>query len=283
MQAMAYFFRNNRCDKCGCEYDSTKEKCPACSNSNPKLRDADAFNNCIHLSWPRELIAFLSGWAGFQVLGLFISLIVVAVCKAYNIETSGNVTATLIVNGGAYVLLSGILLITVWPEVKSLLKTFKNWKSYAFGGAAFLVIIAFSIIYNVFISALFPDITSNKNQSTINSMIYSYPITSLIVFGFLGPICEEITYRVGLFTFLKRWHRVAAYVLAPIVFALIHFDWESIGTDTLANELLNIPEYLFAGLAFSYTYEKYGFGASSMAHISNNVYSVLATIINASK
>ena len=45
------------------------------------------------------------------------------------------------------------------------------------------------------------------------------------------------------------------------------------------NELINLPPYVFAGLTFTFLFEKFGFGCGLFAHILNNVYSIFATLL----
>ena len=44
----------------------------------------------------------------------------------------------------------------------------------------------------------------NENEEDLRSFIVVYPITSIIFLGFIGPMCEELTYRVGVFGVLKN-------------------------------------------------------------------------------
>ena len=115
-------------------------------------------------------------------------------------------------------------------------------------------------------------------------MSKNYIVFALIIFGLIGPICEELTYRVGLYSLTKRWNRTAAYIITPIVFGLIHFNWESltIGGNTLVNELCNLPDYIVAGVLFSYYYEKGGFACSATAHVVNNLVALSISAMQAS-
>ncbi|MBP5694703.1 MAG: CPBP family intramembrane metalloprotease, partial [Bacilli bacterium] len=105
-----------------------------------------------------------------------------------------------------------------------------------------------------------------------------YPITCLFIFGLIGPICEEITYRVGLFSLLKRKNRALAYLVTIAVFALIHFNFSN-DPATLLNEIINLPYYMFAAFAFSFAFDKFGFAASATAHISNNLISLFLVVM----
>ena len=132
---------------------------------------------------------------------------------------------------------------------------------------------AFNALYSTFLQLIKVTSSDNANEASLQSLQDIYPLTCLIIFGIIGPICEEMTYRVGLFSLFKRKNKVVAYVVTIAVFALIHFNF-SLDPDTLVNELLNLPYYMFAAAAFSFTYDKFGFAGSVTAHISNNLLSL---------
>jgi hypothetical protein len=67
-------------------------------------------------------------------------------------------------------------------------------------------------------------------------------------------------------------------VITLTIFGFIHFDFTSAN---LANELLNLPIYLIAGAWFCYLYDKFGLQVALSTHIMNNVFSVLAIILEA--
>ena len=95
-----------------------------------------------------------------------------------------------------------------------------------------------------------------------------------MITGIIGPICEEFAYRVGLFNLGMRINRLTAYLFATVVFGLIHMhDFASV------NEWLNFPSYLIAGGILAFTYDRFGLSASITAHVVNNLYAVILTLI----
>ena len=117
----------------------------------------------------------------------------------------------------------------------------------------------------------------NENEEGLRSFIVIYPWMSLFILGFVGPICEELTYRVGLFGLLKRW-KWLAYIVSALVFAFMHFSFDAEG-DAMIVELINLPMYIFSGVMFALAYDKFGLSASLTAHIVNNVFAVSMTLI----
>ena len=69
----------------------------------------------------------------------------------------------------------------------------------------------------------------------------------------LAPFAEEMTYRIGLFSALKRVNLILAFIVTALVFGLIHFDLSGViqgfntGTEGsrkyAINELCNLPLY----------------------------------------
>ncbi len=115
-------------------------------------------------------------------------------------------------------------------------------------------------------------------------MVKAVPVFSFIVFGLIGPFCEEVTYRVGLFGFLGRFNKVVAYLGTALIFGFIHFGWSAIWSPAypghLVVELINLPPYIGAGAAFCFLYDRWGFGAAFLAHATNNVFSVITSMIS---
>ena len=109
-------------------------------------------------------------------------------------------------------------------------------------------------------------------------MVKTYPLLSVLILGFLGPAVEEFTYRVGLFSFLTRVHKALAYAVTIVIFGLIHFDFTATGAN-MVNELIHLPIYMFSGAALCVLYDFMGLSASLSAHVTNNLLSIIPTIL----
>ena len=241
----------------------------------------DRLNNDINISGNKQIYLFLMGWIGFSVIAFLVS---VASSLLLQDSVSNNlVTENMIVNCFSY----GILIICLFGiigfnEVPKLFKKYNRIKIYIVALIAFGTLILFDFCYSFFLSAIKPGVTENANESGINQIMKSYPVLSLFFFGIIGPVCEELTYRVGLFSFCKRKSKTLAYLVTILLFSLIHFniDFEAENiVNNIVNELLNLPYYAFAGFLFSFVYDNYGFEASSLAHVINNVFSLAAISI----
>ena len=230
----------------------------------------------------KQVLLFTVGWMGFKLIAVALQILVGGIAAAIKQVSFQKALSTysvsLIINSLAYIILLTVLLLIAYKDSLKLTKSFKQYQSYIAGVVCVICIFAFNAQYSTFLSVLRTagilktPVTNNVNQSSLETLESVFPFTSLIVFGFIGPICEELTYRVGLFSILKRRSRFTAYLVTIIIFALIHFNFSTTG---LLNEILNLPYYAFAAVAFSFTYERYGFAGSMSAHIINNVISLV--------
>ena len=162
--------------------------------------------------------------------------------------------------------------IIVFTRKKDFFSKFKSGTDYIYGiGYAFTVMFVSAIVMNI--CSIFYNAQDNTNQTTATLVATNYPLLSFIVIGFLGPICEELTYRVGLYSFLRRINKYVAIIATSLVFAFIHFE---VGAENIVNELWSMPAYFVSGLIFCIAYEHRGPACSITAHM---VYNMLAFIM----
>jgi len=290
-----------KCPNCGLLIDQDMEKCPYCgymisdleknkvSNQNsveekpiepveePKMakvpyRTFLKFDDRHDVSLKKELGLFLLVFVGMQIIALAITLIL-GIYNPYLLSTRyGNG----ILNFSIYFIIFGFALFIINDDFRLLFTRFKKIRTYLYGLSYGFLMILVSGLYSLIVSVLFPEYTQNNNEVTIESIILIYPILSLIVFGFIGPFCEEMAYRVGLFSLIRRKNHLLAYVITLTVFGLIHFDFTS-GNITI--ELLNLPSYMLSGLILCYVYDKEGVETSIITHAFNNIFAIIMTII----
>ena len=268
---MLRFSKN--CSYCGNEMDSFDEKCPVCyeANNDPVVKKEKMV---AHFVWWRQLLFFAVGWVGFQVIGSTVMLL---------LNLIGHQTSSL-TNFLTYILLCSAMVLIIWTDSKEILKSFKSWKPFVFGIAGYIVILILANLYENTAFAILGQFgikqAVNSNEASVREVSAYYPLLSFIIFGFIGPICEELTYRVGLFGLTRRVNLVFAFVITTIVFACIHFKDEALinfiinpsdsNRYTLIIELVNLPSYMIAGFVFTFLYHKWGFAASITAHVANN-------------
>ena len=220
----------------------------------------------------KKIILFVIGLFGLQLLGLLAAQIVKATFAEPN-SPEGYGALNFITYAMLFVVLLGIVNI----DVLYLKNDFKVWKGYLFGLAFGAGMIIFPIIYN-FIIGLFYTPEINENESALRSFITVYPFLSIIFLGLVGPFCEELTYRVGLFGIFvnNKKYKWIGYVVAVLVFGFAHFSFTS---TNIVNEFVNLPVYLLSGFLLALAYDKFGFSCSYTAHTINNLYSVVILIL----
>ncbi len=293
---MRTYFRRKRCDECHAVYDSIEAECPHCHAANREFERGWPFEHHLRDIFPWQIVFFLLGYAGFQVIGVVVSLIAQSLflsshpgagkeeLVAYLSQISTNFTITSV----AYYIVFGlfILFLLIRKKMPMLGKSFAHWMTYVVGFGGGVLLLGTAIVYSMIAGAIFQaagiDPSVNANESAIRQMAQAYPWLSILVFGLIGPFCEEMGYRVGLFGFTSRLGRPLAYVISAFVFGAIHLGWDVLidgSRDAIIIEIVNFPSYLIAGFGLCLLYDRFGFGTSFIAHATNNLVSVILQII----
>lgn len=238
----------------------------------------------LYLHNGKHVALFLTGWIGFQIIAAILQIFIAMILGGTS--SFNNPSINMILNCGSYgVLITCLLAIFGFTNLGSLIKRFKYLRTYIAAAVCVFSIITFNNIYSIILNFIKTPVVDNVNETNVVSLTTMYPLASVIFFGIIGPICEELTYRVGLFSLCSKKSRILAYIITMVVFAFIHFNFDALLTKNInsalvVNELLNLPYYMFAGFAFAFTYDHYGFEASVTAHIANNLMSLLVSIFS---
>lgn len=262
-------FNKRKCHQCNNEYDIALSNCPHCKANNPIYSDNNKGNDVLWFDLLTQISFFLIGFAGIYAVVIFCQSIL-----SIFISSESDLFSIL-VNTISYFSLSIIFFFILFYQRNIFKNAFKKPINIVWGIVFGIILISFSLLYANLINIIHP-ITDNDNQKEAIKMITYTPALAIIVLGLLGPICEEITYRLGLFNIGLRINKVVAFIVVPIIFGLIHFNFFA---GDIVNELLNLPSYVIAGLILCFTYYKFGFIASTTAHIVNNLFSVIVLMI----
>ena len=293
---MKTYFRRNVCSQCHRAYDSVEDACPHCQQKNPEFERGYPFEHHLRDTFPWQIVYFILGFAGFQVIGIIVQLIAEAVFLASHpgagteelVAYMSQIDVSFAITAIAYAVVFTlfVLFLAIRKRFPSMGKSFAHWLTYVVGIGGGILLLGTSIAYSFIASIIFQaagiDPSVNANESSIREMAKAFPALSLIVFGLVGPFCEEMGYRVGLFGLTSRLGRIAGYIISAVVFGAIHFGWEILGSgdrDAIIIEVVNFPSYLIAGLGLCFIYDRFGFGASFLAHATNNLISVLVQIV----
>lgn len=100
--------------------------------------------------------------------------------------------------------------------------------------------------------ALFERTDNPNNEAIIGMALDNGGMISATVI-YLAPIVEEVLFRGGIFGFLRRYNRAAAYAVSVAAFALYHL-WGFILQD--ASNLVYLVQYIPAGIILCRLYER---------------------------
>lgn len=223
------------------------------------------FNN-VQLNVWKEALLFAIGNA--FVLSLIATIVGAMLVNMNDIDKKG---AMMLIS---YSILFVFLVLIVRTDIKPLLSKFKNWVPYVVGIAFGLTILLLSEGYMRFVN-LFINTGVGGNEAGIRAIIARYPVASIFIFGLIGPVCEELTYRMGVFNLIKRWHRVPAYIFTGLLFGIIHMDF----TGNIALEFIVLPNYIMPGVLLCVAYDLFDLPCSYTAHVTNNLAVILTQVI----
>ncbi|MBO7079973.1 MAG: CPBP family intramembrane metalloprotease [Bacilli bacterium] len=277
-------FKKQICNQCGTEYEALEKCCPHCGQQNNNLTKHAVGNGVIATPFIYEILSMILGILGVS----FVSTLFVLAALSFEgrpLDTLSsdynNIELYLSLYSGYFLIVFGFIFIIVknWHAFSIKLK---KSMPYIWGFLLGVVIILSQFLYNLLLQGLKVEIQPNINEEILDKGILIFPISSIIVFGIIGPICEELTFRYGMFSFLTRINRVLAYALTILVFALLHMGFsylENGNIDSFLNELLNLPFYLISGAILTFAYDKFGIQSSALAHIVSNTFAIIAVLI----
>ena len=260
---------NKKCSNCESYYDPTLNQCPVCHKSNELYEQRHTPNSIVFLHPISQIGLFL---AGFAYCGMLISQITATVL--FRQIADEGLAKSLILFFAYLMMLGGLLTIVFTTRRQLFFEKFTRRIDYLFGlayaGAIFVTGLLVGIIVNCFHQG------TNDNQKAAIDLINNYPIFATFVICLIGPICEELTYRVGLYSFFRRINIYVAFIVTTLIFALIHFDFTS---KDIIGELWSLPSYLICGFLLTLAYEHRGPACSMTAHIVYNTSAMFAIII----
>ena len=262
--------RNKKCPNCETYYDPTLEKCPGCHKHNELYLNRDITNKIVFMHPIAQIGMFL---AGFALAGMLLAELIAVPFIGFIEDNILRQTVGLLFT--YLFMFAGLMTIVLTTRRNHFFSKYKRGLDYVYGiGYAITIVIA-SMILGAIIS-LFHEVADNTNQSAALEISKNYPIMAFILLGFLGPICEELTYRVGLYSFFRRINKYLAFAVTIVVFALIHFDFTA---SDMINELWNLPSYILAGAILTVAYEHRGPACSMTAHVLYNIFAFCIMLI----
>jgi membrane protease YdiL (CAAX protease family) len=172
-------------------------------------------------------------------------------------------------------MLIALLAVPLLSRRKLFLGKFNNGIDYIYGLAFAITLMAAGVLINA-LTSIWHTPADNINQQGVESIAKSYPLIGIFIMGIVGPICEELTYRVGLYSFLRRINKYLAIILTMVIFAMIHFTFDA---ENIVEELWSLPSYLVSGLLLTLAYEVRGPACSITAHACYNLIAIIMIMV----
>ena len=137
----------------------------------------------------------------------------------------------------------------------------------------FVLYYAAMAVLGALYSWLFPGLVNPNNASVDSLASESFGFT--VVFTvIIAPLVEETLMRGLVFGSVQRRSRVWAYICSILLFSFLHV-WQYLGAVPAGTIVLAALEYLPAGIALGWTYEKAGnLWASILLHMAVNAVSL---------
>ncbi|MCQ2792271.1 MAG: CPBP family intramembrane metalloprotease [Bacilli bacterium] len=257
------------CKNCGHDVDAYLKRCPHCYEKMGELTIPTRFQNMTFLTDYKSFLLFIIGTIGLVFVALLIGLAVNYFPIDDYLKTSlQNLIASLVILS----MMACVLSYDIKDIFKSFQRTFSHLRPLIATLIAVALIIGFNYAYTAIVKACGVDLSDTENQANITAIIKNWPGVAFFFVVILGPISEELTYRVGLFTLFRKYNRYLAYVIAILIFSLAHINF--FGKDVI-NEAISIPLYLFPAFVLTCLYEYEGVSSSTYAHILNNLISFI--------
>ena len=264
-------FKDIKCPNCETYHDPTLQKCPECHNSNELYKLNRVPKRAVFLHPICQIAMFV---IGFAYAGMLICEIISSIFLASSEKSL--LTESLLLFFTYLLMFAGLMSIPLFTRRKDFFKKFTRPLDYAFGAGYAGLILVGELMVTLFISVFNQNAFSNGNQDDIIKYVTNYPILMIFTLCLLGPICEEMTYRVGLYSFLRRINRALAFIVPAFIFAFIHFRFDF---NNITGELLALPSYLIAGIILAFAYEHRGPACAMTAHILYNTTAFLTILM----
>ena len=260
-------FKDTKCPNCEAYHDPTLKECPACHKNNELFSINRLPKRVVFLHPLAQAGLFL---IGFAFVGMLIAELIYSIIL--NNTNLDNATKNIVLLTLTYLtMFAGLISVPLFTRRKLFLSKYTNRIDYIYGIAYAVTVVCVGTIVSAII-ALMHDAGTNVNQTAAESIVKNYPLLAFLVLGILGPVCEEMTYRVGLYSFLRRINKYLAFAVTTVIFAFIHFDFMA---EDMITELWSLPSYLACGFILTLAYEHRGPACSMLAHIAYNIFACL--------
>ena len=196
---------------------------------------------------PNKIIEFFKGIG--TIILYFVFVLIGGTIFGNYYESSNKIIAGLSQLGTYTIMLLGLCFI----YRKKLLNDFKTFKKDNINIALknWLCGLGIMSISNIFISFIVGDIAANESAN--RELLNNLPITNMITMIIIGPLIEEITFRISFKKAFTKWYTFA--IVTGLLFGLAH-----------------IAEYTLLELLFIIPYGALGFFFAKAIYETDNIY-----------
>ena len=145
-----------------------------------------------------------------------------------------------------YAILCGVLLLLTRDVFKQDFKKIDSCNDFFKQMGIGLACTFGAAIFGNTILSLLGTTDTAANQEAVEAALASMPFLMIITITFLGPVAEEIIFRLVLMN-LFNWKPIYNVIFSSLIFGLIH---------VLVGGLIHIIPYFLMGLVFGYLYLK---------------------------
>lgn len=201
----------------------------------PEMSRGEQIGGLIYLPF---YVIFVALWLGILngLLGLNLTDLQINVCYF----TINTVVICIVFRK---FLVRSLRAIRFWPLVQAVI-------------LGFVLYYASNFVLNLILTVLKLEVT-NMNNETVNSLAEQNGPVMIFCGVVLAPLVEETLVRGVIFGSIHRKNRYAAYIVSTLFFAGIHV-WQYLLVQSPRDVLLAALQYLPAGIALGWTYEKAG-------------------------
>lgn len=270
-------FKKQKCPHCGREIEATNRTCPYCDNKITSIDRKLVGPGVNSMPFWKQLLFFGTG----TLIMSIIELILMSIATLFGMDEQSVYSFTIF---ATYFVVFALIVYFIIQNREYLLLHFKKWLPYVVGIGAGILVIGFQHLYSFILNACEVTYSVNDNEIIVENVIVSSPVLSFIIIGVMGPILEECTYRLGLFSFMTRVNRALAYVVTILLFSLAHMSIDGLiqgDINAFVNELINLPAYIISAAILTVAYDFFGITCSSVAHITNNLFVIVSVLLRA--
>lgn len=259
------------------DYEHSKDDFNEINNSleNGNFFDASKSENIAKIKGKLpKLDKFLLFLIGFAYTGmLLISFVYSLLLSAFVIDKNFfNVLANSLCYGTLLIIFGYF----IFKNREYFLAEAKQKENYLYGFLLGIVIVGIEIVISYLMISLLGKQEMNANQEGIEILMKSYPTLMILIAVIIGPFCEEITYRVGLYGCLAEYNEKLGFIISGLIFGFVHIKFTN---TTFLAELSSFPVYVAIGMCLNYCYKKHGLACSYVAHAILNLMSVIGVFL----